>query len=260
MSATNKSLEEIENKIIVAIHQPNYLPWLGYFYKIYASDIFIFHDNVEHSKKYPTRRTFIRKSKHSADTTWLTVPLIKHSDSALINDLLIDHGQDWEQKQLRKITNTYHHAPHFQFIYPILREWLSKSKSYAKLADLNIYLIEQLLDLLNWKKKTLRSSQIQVSGKGSDYNLALTKYVSGTVYLSGLGGINYQSPDTYQALGVHLLVSQFRLFLQKNPYPQFQGTSFLSGLSVLDALFNIGLKGINDLFDLTREFEIDSRS
>ncbi|MBK8563691.1 MAG: WbqC family protein [Saprospiraceae bacterium] len=60
---------------IVAIHQPNYFPWLGYFYKIAACDVFVFHDNVEHSKRYPTRRTLIRKSAEDIAPIWLTVPL-----------------------------------------------------------------------------------------------------------------------------------------------------------------------------------------
>ena len=216
-----KNFEKQKDRV-VAIHQPNYLPWPGFFYKIFASDIFVFHDNVEHSKRYPTRRTRIRKAIHSKEPCWLTVPLKKHSDFTLIKDLEIDHSQDWQGKHLRKIRNSYARTPFFGEFFPKLEEWLSATRQFDLLAEMNVYLVNNILERLGIERKILRSSDLPAEGKGSSYNVALVKYLGGRVYLSGKGGSNYQSIRDFVENGIELRIFDFsKLFIhwpEEKPY------------------------------------------
>lgn len=232
----------------IAIHQPNYLPWLGYFYKLYASDIFVFHDNVAYSKKSLTKRCQIRKAKGSMEKTYLTIPLIKHTDGTLIKDLYIDHGQDWRQKQLNQIRNTYAKAPFFERLFPKIETWLEAVAQMDKLADANIFLITQILEWLDLQCALFRSSELPVSGYKSDYNVNIISHFGVEVYLSGSGARKYQKSEAFEANGIALLYPGFHTYHQTSPYIQHQG-AYLPGLSILDAIFNIGIKGTLGLFE-----------
>ena len=103
---------------IIAIHQPNFIPWAGYFLKMAASDVFVFHDNVEITKSGPTRRVKISALQTVDYTQWLTVPLVKHSDFALIRELEISWQSDWTKKHLNQIKNAYRTCLYFELYFP----------------------------------------------------------------------------------------------------------------------------------------------
>lgn len=235
------------NKRIIAIHQPNYLPWLGYFFKIFASDVFVFLDDVQYTKKSLIKRTYIRKAKNSKEKRYLIVPLKKHSDFAGINELFIDHDQNWQRAQLNQIFNSYSHSPFFENTISLLEHWFQESKSYNRLADLNIFMVQQFCRLLRIETAQAFSSQMSLGDAKGDYNIRLTGHFAGDIYLSGTGAHKYQQETEYHKAGLELWYSDFYSFLQQHPYPQLQG-EFLNGLSILDALFNIGPEGIISLF------------
>jgi hypothetical protein len=227
----------------VAIHQPNYFPWLGFFYKIYASDVFVFHDNVEHSKRYPSRRTRIRKASGSEESCWLTVPLKKHSDFTLIKDLEIDHSQDWQGKHLRKIRNSYYGSPFFNEVFPSIESWFGASERVDSLAGLNIFLVKNILEMLGIEREIRWSSELPVEGKGSEYNVGLVKYLGGTVYLSGKGGSNYQSASLFEDVGITMIYSDFLGKTEKLELP------FSPRISIVEALFEVGAEKLACFFD-----------
>lgn len=229
---------------IVAIHQPNYFPWLGFFYKIFKADHFVFHDNVEHSKKYPTRRTKILNSTlDNAD--WLTIPLVKHADDSKIKDLLIDLDQNWKAKHLAILKNRYQNAPQFKFAFPMISHWLTEENS-NQLAELNAKLIKYVCEYLEIQTTFHRSSDLPVTGKGAEYNLSLTTHLGGNIYLSGAGGKNYMGEVSKRE--ITLVYSEFGNWLKENLHPQFQKGTQVFGLSIIDALFNIDKKEILSLF------------
>ena len=241
-------------KMTVAIHQPNYLPWIGYFYKIYTADIFIFHDNVEHSKRHPTRRVRIRARNNLDKPTWLTVPLEKHPDITTIKDLLVFRKQNWQKFHLRKIYSVYKDAPFFgRYFSTIEKALLASAKDYDDLAGMNIQLIYTIVNILGLSCQFFRSGKLPVKNlKGGAYNAALTRHVGGTKYLSGMGGKYYMSIDEFTAEGIEMEFTGFGDWLMQCPYPQAQGTKYLPGLSVLDGIFNLGAEGVVGLFE---EFE-----
>lgn len=246
--------------IIVAIHQPNYFPWLGYFNKLLCSDVFIFHDNVKFTKRSLTKRTLIRKAPVSSEKTYLTVPLRKTSDYSLIKDLSVDHNQNWQSKHLNQLKGVYHKSPYFKDYFPQIKELFQSFKDVESLVEVNLNAINGILEILSIDSTIVLSSKLQVKGVKSEYNINLIKHFQGTIYLSGTGAREYQNEVDFVNSGVKLIYQDIFNFIDKNPYYQAQG-EFVNGLSVLDALFNIGVDGIVEILEkyqkiLFNEFDL----
>lgn len=236
------------SNLTIAIHQPNYLPWLGYFFKIYASDVFVFLDDVQYTKQSLTKRVHIRKAKNSQSKRYLIVPLKKHSDFATINELYIFHSQKWQKAQLNQIFNAYSRSPFFDSIFSLMENWMGASRKFDRLSDFNIFLIQQICDLIKIKGRLTRSSELSLTKGDKNINIELTHHLEGKIYLSGVGGKKYQDKGAFKAAGIELWYSNFFAYLQQFPYPQQQG-QFLNGLSILDPLFNIGPEKVLTLFE-----------
>jgi hypothetical protein len=217
----------------IAIHQPNYLPWRGYFHKIAHCDVFVFLNDVEFTKRSYTRRVKIRKSKHSEATTYLIVPLLKHSDYTKINALKIDHTQNWQKKQLNQISNTYTGAPGFKHIFPIIEGWMDASIHFEFLSDWNEFLIKEITGLLGLTTSFIRADELPIKAKAPKLNVMILQYLQGEAYLSGQGGKKYQREEDFTSVNIQLMYSDF----QDPPYPQAQG-EWLGGLSIIDFLMN----------------------
>lgn len=234
--------------MIVSIHQPNFLPWIGYFYKIWASDVFILHDNVEYTKHSFTKRVFIRKTPNDIERNYLTVPLKRHSDFALIRDLRICHEMNWQQKHVNKIYYVYHRTPFFDAYFPTIEHTILSSSKLSFLADFNEKLILDILGFLNIEKKIVLSSELPVRGfRADEYNAELVACMGGDLYISGMGAKKYQFNRTYMDRGVSLIYNELASFLKTNT-PQYP-VQFDAGLSILDALFYIGAEGILEIFE-----------
>ena len=101
--------------MIISIHQPAYLPWLGYFDKIIHSDVFVYLDTVQLEKNSYSYRNKIRTPQGS---TWLTIPLkMRGHTSSTIKDVLIDNSQQWKKKHLKCIYYNYKKSPYFDELY-----------------------------------------------------------------------------------------------------------------------------------------------
>ena len=241
--------------MMVSIHQPNYMPWLGYFYKIWASDLFVLHDNVEFTKHSFTKRVFIRKAPADTERHYLSVPLSKHSDFSLIRDLKICSQQNWQQKQINKISYVYHRAPFFDAYFPILKKTILESRETTFLTDLNHKLILNILDFLETKTPIVLSSDLPINGfQADEYNAEIVAHLGGDCYMSGMGAKKYQFNMTYSDLGIYLVYNQLSDFLKTNT-PQYP-VPFDMGLSILDALFYIGAEQIMSIFEDYQETEL----
>lgn len=233
-------------KLSVGIHQPNFLPWFGFFHKIHLSDIFILHDNIEYSKKSVLRRTHIRNINIPLEKEYLTIPLVKCSDFTLIKDLVIDHSQKWTPKILNKIKNTYSKTPYFADYFTDIEEWIKASQDHTNLSNWTCSLIEQISSLLSITTKFQRSSELQAQGKGNEYNLNMTKELGGNIYCSGAGAEGYQMKEDFEKENIALNIVNSFEYIDTKKYPQ-NGLSFLNGLSIIDLLFNVGEEGVMNL-------------
>jgi hypothetical protein len=232
---------------ILAIHQPNYFPWLGYFFKIYASDIFVLLDDVQFAKEGLTKRTFIRKEIGQSEKKYLTIPVKKASLDTSIVDIKIDHSKNWSSVHLANLKQTYCNAPYFNEYYPLIINILENAKAFHNLSDLNIHCLFEMTKLLNLTINFHKSSNLPVNGKKFLYIENLIEYLNADVYLSGMGAKSYNQIEYFERAEKRLIYNAFFPYLQDIKYPQKEG-EFLNGLSILDALFNIGATGINELF------------
>ena len=219
--------------MIVAIHQPNYIPGVSYFAKIVRSDIFILLDTVQYSKGNWTNRNRIKSSRGEI---MLTVPIItKNRSLQNIFEVGINPNElNWHKKHLKTFQQNYSKAPYYAQYMPILEDILSRG--WKSLADMNIWIIREICTLLNLPSKLIRASVLsQTEQHGTDLLVHLTREGGGDSYLSGQGGRKYMETEKFTASQVKLIFSKF----SPQPYRQQFG-EFISNLSIVDLLFNEG--------------------
>jgi hypothetical protein len=217
--------------MIVAIHQPNFMPWLGYFYKMAKADCFVFHDKVALADRSFTNRV---KIKTSSGADWASVSVTAESRGRPIVQAVCSDTAQWRRKIPIALEVNYRKAPYFKEYGAAICEKISSGP--PNLADLNISLIGHIAAILDLHTPTRRSSQMAAEGSGNGLNIAICKELGADTYLSGTGaGNTYQEEAAFTAAGLKLVYSDFR-----HPvYPQQFG-SFEPNLSILDLLFNCG--------------------
>ncbi len=219
--------------MIVTIHQPEHLIWLGLINKIKQADAFVLLDTVQYEKGYFQNRNKIRTRN---GWTWLTVPLIKHSSSLNIKDIKISYVEDWQKRYLCLIRANYGKSRFFNNYFPEIEKIINKRYEY--LADLNIALINYILVSFGIVgKQIIRSSDLSlpfIKG-GSEVNLAICQELGADTYLSGPTGVTYLRQDDYVKSGIKIIFHHF-----DHPIYTQQVGEFLPGMSSLDALFNLG--------------------
>ena len=216
---------------VVAIHQPNYVPWAGYFYKIAASDTFVFLDDVQFTKGGFINRN---KIKTSQGVKWLSIPV--HSRLGWsIRDVRWSNF-NWAEKHIKTLRAAYGKAPFFEETC----SWMTKmlfTEQADNVAELNIRIIKSLSEQLNLGCTFRCSSEFIVSKERDVRLMELTRLVGGDVYLSGYGGAKYQDRKVFERVGINVKYYDFAL----PEYSQLWG-EFESGLSILDVLFNCGFE------------------
>jgi len=224
--------------MIISVHQPQYLPWLGYFHKIYKSDAFVFLDNVQYKEREYQNRNRIRIKE---GCIWLTVPVLKNDCSyPNICDVRIDNFQDWQKRHWHAICVNYAQAPYFSK-YSCFFEQLYKQE-YDRLADLNISVTKYMLDSLQINRPVYFESKLDIRTKNTQRIIDICKALKADTYLSGIGGKNYLDEGAFSANGIKLDYQDF-------VHPQYRQhyTPFMPFMSAIDLLFNHGPEALKIL-------------
>lgn len=223
--------------MIISVHQPQYLPWLGYFHKIYQSDAFVFLDNVQYKKReYQNRNRIRTKDKY----IWLTVPVLTNQDPyPNISNVYIDNSQDWHKAHWKSLYLNYARAPFFRE-YSVFFEDLYK-KEWQKLADLNTYIIKHINSVLGIDTPIHYLSQLNIKTSGTQRIVDICKVLNANVYLSGIGGRDYLEDDVLKAHSIELTYQNFNhpVYAQLNMRDE---KDFIPNLSIIDLIFNYGPK------------------
>ncbi len=213
----------------VSIHQPAYLPWLGYLSRIAESDVFVFLDTVQFEKNSFTNRNRI---KTSTGPIWLTVPVLQQGHLAkALTGIEIDSKQDWRKKHLKSIELSYRKSTEFSARFPML-QGLFESRTQS-LADLCFGQLEFWLSELNISTRLVRASDLPVTGHKSDLVLALCKYLDATEYISGPMGRGYLNEEDFDRAHIRLSYQEYH----HPTYPQLYG-EFIPAMGVVDAWMN----------------------
>lgn len=221
--------------MIAAIHQPNFLPWCGYFYKMLKCDRFIFLDDVQYIRRGYTGRV---KIKTPEGEKWLTIPVKKKGRyHQLVLEVELEADNKWKNKITGSFQSYFGKAPHFKTYFPEFADIIHKD--FPLLAELNLELIKWLARIFEIKTPMMRSSELEgITGQAGERLISICKSIGATKYLSGFGGQNYQEKENFEHEGIKLAVYDF-----KHPqYPQLFG-DFIPGLSAVDLLFNCGPQG-----------------
>jgi len=224
--------------MIVTIHQPNYLPWLGLFHKVALADLFMSLDNVSFSKGGYGNRNRIKTSR---GIQWMTIPVYtKHRKNQFIHSVQIDQRKNWQKKHFRTLEQNYSGSPFFDFYHPWLQVLYSTKIDF--LADVNEFFIRELLEKFEINTSFKKISGLDVSGSSTELIIQVCKSVGATGYLSGPTGRNYLDLKRCRANGIEVIFQDF-----KHPvYPQRFG-KFVSNLSAIDFLLNCGGESFHEI-------------
>jgi len=214
---------------VISIRQPGYLPYMGFFKKIQASDIFVYLDDVQYERGDWDNRNQIRTSDGSM---LLTVPVYNKFGQKL-NEVPILNEQNWNRKHLNSIKNNYEKAPFFRKYWDFINSTLTKT--WDRLIDLNLELVHYFNAELDLHTKSVRSSELNVSSTGSARLLEICKKLNANVYVSGELGANYLDEKVFVDAGIKVIYEKFRHPI----YRQIHG-NFIPNMSVIDLLFNEG--------------------
>ena len=224
----------------VSIHQPNYLPWLGFFNKVSQSDVYVVFDDVQ----YPMGKDFHNRNqiKTNNGKTWLTIPVVGKSERRKFDEIQIkDNG--WNEKHLNNIKNFYGKTKYFNDYYPDLEKFYTKT--YDKLIDLNMDMNKWFFKLLDINTEIKYSSQICYYQdvfklnelKGLDKIIHILKQTNTTQYITskGPGASRYIDEKVFKDSNIELIWNEY-----KHPTYNQQFGDFIPYMSILDLLFNEG--------------------
>ena len=219
--------------MIAAIHQPQFIPWLGYFDKIDQSDVFIFLDYVQYKKNEYQNRNRI---KTVDGWQWLTVPVL-YKFPQKINEVRINNKIDWKKKHLHALITNYSRAKYFERYIEYFKELYSKE--WEIISDINIEVTRQLAGFLGIKKNFIIASEFlsadKEEGDATKRLIDICRLIGADTYLAGKDGAKYMDVEKFTKSGIKLTFQDFKhpvynqLFRKFEPY-----------MSVIDLLFNHG--------------------
>ncbi len=220
---------------LVAIMQPTYLPWVGYFDLLDQADVFVFLDDVHFSRQSWQQRNRIRTAK---GLEWLTVPVLrKGRGGQLIRDVELNARVPFAEKHLRSVSLNYGRAPHFAEHFEQFGAVLRSAAATGRLVELNISLIDWLASQFDIATRRVRSSGLGAAGERSALLLDICRRVGADAYLSPRGALTYLVED-------HRLFEQGGLpvFVHSYEHPEYAQVyrPFIPFASAIDLLFAVG--------------------
>jgi hypothetical protein len=219
--------------MIVAIHQPNYLPYAGFFYKMLKADVFVILDNVQFSRGGYINRNRI---KNPSGPVWLTQPVPHKKETYQIINQIEMPGPAWKREHLNTISKYYRRARAFDTFFPRLKDAYMSIES-NNLADFNAALIAQLASWLGVTTRLVRASELPpYEGSATTLNANICRVLGADIYLCGTGArAAYMEDEVFKDMGIGLMYSDF----QHPVYPQLWG-EFTPNMSIVDMLLNCG--------------------
>jgi len=225
--------------MILSVHQPQYIPWLGYFDKIDKSDCFVFLDTVQYKKREFQNRNKIRTKEGEL---WLTVPVItKGQRQQSISEVRIDNSFDWRKEHGGSLKNWYGRAACFVSFFEDIY-----SRQWERLIDLNFALIEFLLEQFNIDTPVRLESEVGTEAQSTDRIIELCQKLDADTYLSGQGGKNYLEEGKFAEAGIRLAYQHFSHPAYRQLFRENED-SFSPNLSAIDLLFNEGKNSLSIL-------------
>ncbi len=224
--------------MIAGAHQPQYLPWLGYFDKIDSSDVFVLLDNVQYKKNEWQNRN---KIKTSCGWQWQTVPVL-YKFPEKINRVRINNKERWRRKHLQALISNYSKAQFFKDHIEFWEEFYSRE--WEMLTDVNIEAVRYLSRVLGIQTETVIGSHMDLSDDQTGRLVDMCLQLGADTYLAGAGAVDYMDVRKFEEAGIEVIFQDFR-------HPQYRQLfgEFEPYMSAVDLIFNCGDKSL----DIIRE-------
>ena len=211
----------------IAIMQPYFFPYIGYFHLIQAADTFVIYDNLKYTKKgWINRNRFLQ---NGSDATF-SIPLKQASDYSSIDQREIADDFD-RAKLLNRVRSAYGKAPHFDTAFDLFKRAIEFPE--ANLFNFIRHSLGLVCDFLDLRTPVIESSTIPIdqTAKGQDKVIAICKSLRATMYINAIGGTSLYSPDVFaeNQLTLRFIQSENRV------YSQFDHP-FVPWLSILDVI------------------------
>ena len=213
----------------VSIHQPNYIPWAGYFYKIYKSDVFVFLDDVQYSNEGMHNYHYLKTAQVPLR---LKIPVDYHFGDNICAVRTKDELR-WKEKHLQLLEANYKKAPYFKEVSEDFKAILTID--YPNMAALNMEIICYFARKLNIATLFVNASSLSIDTHREEKVISICKCLSATEYLSGTGARSYQKEESFTNEGIKLTYINY----QPVEYRQLWG-DFHANVSILDYLMNCG--------------------
>jgi hypothetical protein len=221
--------------MIVAIHQPHFVPWLGYLHRMAQADLFIVLDHVQFERRNYQNRSQIRIE---GEAHWLTVPVLQHSQKERIVEKEVDNrdtARPWARNHFATLRHAYRDAGYFSTYAAGLRKIFDTP--WTRLVDINAAMLDFLRSAFEIRTPIVRSSEIGMEGAKGELILNLCRAVKADALLAGFGGSRgYLDADAFAAQGIEVKFHQFT----HPTYKQCGTAPFIPGLAGVDLLFNAG--------------------
>lgn len=230
--------------MIVSIHQPDYIPWLGLYYKMAHSDIFVYLDDAQYSNEADHNVNVIKTAQGALR---LKVPVEQHLGDLICNVRTKDELR-WKEKHLKTIQMNYGKAKFFQEVFPGFAEVIENHS--GSIADLNMAINRYICNGFEIKTPILKSSELGIKTAREQRVIDICLAVGGKEYLSGNGARVYQTEEHFTECGLKLSYLDYKPIEYKQLWPK---VGFLPCMSVLDYIFNCGFdweyveKAVKDL-------------
>ncbi|HMI79762.1 MAG TPA: WbqC family protein, partial [Ferruginibacter sp.] len=226
---------------VIAIHQPNFFPWLGYFDKIIRSDIFVFLDDAQLQKTGGGWSNRVQLAI-AGEAKWFTAPVNRNfHGTATINNITFDEKVPWRDKLIKTLELNYRKAAFYNEAINFLKGVIKYPEQNVALY--NSYCIRAILDQLKMKSNLVVASGMNVTENATERLIVITKKSGGNVYLCGGGAGGYQEDHLFSEAGIDLKYQDFK----PTVYDQNGMEKFIAGLSIIDVIMHCGFEGTRQL-------------
>ncbi len=213
----------------VSIHQPDYIPYLGYFYKIYLSDAFVYLDDAQYSNNNLHDKN---KVKTANGEVTLKIPVDDNFGDP-INKVKTRDNLGWKQKHLKTILMNYKKTPFFDEIYPQFEELLLRE--YESLSELNIAVNNFFIEGFGLTDKIYLSSDLGLTSSREERVIDICLAVGADEYISGHGASVYQEEEHFSERGIKLTYTDYKPIEYNQLWKEF-----IPNMSALDYVLNCG--------------------
>lgn len=217
--------------MVLSSHQPNFLPYMGFFYKMAKCDVFVLSGDNQYSSKGLHSKNYIRIGDKKFP---MTVP-VKYEHPARIDDVAICYQSDWRKELLKTLSINYKKAPFFDEVFSFVESTISNR--YLCLSELNEVFIRSFAEKFGLKCKILLGKDLELVEHRMDRIIEMCHKLGADTYYSGIGGKAYNQDEKYAENGIALVYSDYEPIRYKQ-----LGDGFIENLSALDYVFCNGFE------------------